>query len=68
MDKKDYYLVNDLNHLREYVLKSYIVAYVPLILVKGMHFQPDVLDTRRGKWITKIQEYDMVIRSTKIMK
>ena len=52
---------------RTYVLQSQIIAYVPNAAVKDVLLQGDV-EGRRGKWIAKIQEYDLDIKPTKLVK
>jgi hypothetical protein len=46
---------------------SRIVAYVPHSVVKDILAQQDFLGVR-GKWVAKIQEYDLEIRPTKLIK
>jgi hypothetical protein len=60
-------LVRDLKALRVYVLYSKLIAYVPLASVKDILIQPD-MDGRRGKWISKILEFDLEIKPTKLVK
>lgn len=43
------------------------MAYVPHILVKDILFQPEA-DGKKESWNTLIQEYDMVIKPTKLIK
>ena len=50
-----------------YVLHSTIIAYVPNSVVKTILTQPDI-DRRRGRWITKILEYDLTIKTTNLVK
>ena len=52
---------------RDYVLHSEIIAYVPNIAIKDMLIHPDS-EGKRGRWITKIQEYDFEIKPTKFVK
>jgi hypothetical protein len=49
------------------VLQLRSIAYVPCSLVKEMLCQLHV-DVRKGKRITKIQEYDMIVKPTKLIK
>jgi hypothetical protein len=67
MEKQAYALVKALKDFRVYVLHSNIIAYVPSASVKDILIQPDI-DERRGKWITKILEFDLEIRPTKLIK
>jgi len=52
---------------RTYILHSQIVAYVPNSVVKDVLVQRNV-EGKRGKWIVKIQEYDLDIKPTKLVK
>jgi hypothetical protein len=67
MEKQAYALVKALKSFRVYVLHSKVTAYVPLASVKDILIQPDI-DGRRGKWITKILEFDLEIKHTKLVK
>ena len=50
-----------------YVFQSHITAYVPTAAVKDILIQGDS-EGKRGRWIAKIQEYDLDIRPTKLIK
>jgi hypothetical protein len=67
IEKQAYALVKDLNSFRVYVLQSKITAYVPSSAVKEILVQPDC-EGKRGKWITKILEYDLTIKPTQLIK
>ena len=67
LEKQVYALVKSLKAFRTYILHSEIVAYVPNSDVKDVLVQSDV-EGKRGKWITKIQEYDLDIKPTKLVK
>jgi hypothetical protein len=67
MEKKDYALVKDLKDFRVYGLHSRVTAYILSTSVKDILIQPDI-DGRRGKWITKILEFDLEIKPTKLVK
>lgn len=56
-----------LKAFRTYALQSQIVTYVPNVSVKAVLVQSDV-EGKRGKWIAKIQEYDLDIKPTKLVK
>ena len=60
-------MVKALKDFRVYVLHSKIITYVPSTSVKDILIQPDI-DGRRGKWITKILEFDLEIKPTKLIK
>jgi hypothetical protein len=67
MEKQAYALVKSLKSFRVYVLHSKVTAYVPSTSVKDILIQPDI-DGRRGKWISKILEFDLEINPTKLVK
>jgi hypothetical protein len=67
MEKQGYALVKSLNHFRVYVGYSKIVGYVPHSAVKDILAQQDCLGVR-GKWVSKLQEYDLEIKPTKLVK
>jgi hypothetical protein len=48
-------------------LNSKILAYVPTSTIKDILTKPDN-EGRRGKYIAKIQEYDVEIKPTKLVK
>jgi hypothetical protein len=60
-------LVKSLKYFRVYVLQSEITTYVPNSVVKEILFQPDC-EGKRGKWITKILEYNLTIKPTQLIK
>jgi hypothetical protein len=59
--------VKALKAFRVYVLHSKITAYVPSASVKDILIHLDI-DGRRGKWISKILEFDLEIKPTKLIK
>jgi hypothetical protein len=67
MEKKSYALVKSLNHFKVYVGYSKIVGYVTHSTVKDILTQQDCLGFS-GKWVSKIQEYDLEIKPTKLIK
>jgi hypothetical protein len=67
MEKHAYALVKSLKSFRVYVLQSEIIAYVPSSAVKEILVQPDC-EGKRGKWITKILEYNLTITPTQLIK
>jgi hypothetical protein len=67
MEKQAFALVKAIKDFRVYVLHSHIIAYVPNAVVKDILTQ-DNPDGRRGKWIAVILEYDIEIKSTKLIK
>jgi hypothetical protein len=67
MEKQACSLVKSLMHFRTYVGYSKIVGYVPHSAVKDILAQQDCLGVR-GKWVSKIREYDLEIKPTKLVK
>jgi hypothetical protein len=49
------------------VLHSKIVACVPTSSIKDILVQPDS-DRRRGRWLAKIQEFNLEVKPTKLVK
>ena len=67
MEKQVYALVKALKAFRTYILHSQILAYVPNSAVKDVLVQSDV-EGKRGKWISKIQEYDLDVKPKNLIK
>jgi hypothetical protein len=67
MEKQAYAMVKALKAFRTYVLHSKIITYVPTSVVKDILVQPDS-DGKRGRWLAKIQEFDLEIKPTKLIK
>jgi hypothetical protein len=66
-EKQAYALVKSLKHFRNYVDYNTIKAYVTYPAVKDVLSQQDCMGTR-GKWVSKIQEYELEKKPTKIIK
>ena len=60
-------MVKALKAFRTYVLHSKIIEYVPTSYVKDILVQPDS-DGKRGQWLAKIQDFDLEIKPTKLIK
>ena len=60
-------MVKSLKAFRMYVLRSKIIAYMPTSSVKDILVQPNS-DGKRGRWLTKIQEFDLEVKPTKFIK
>ena len=67
LEKQAYALVKSLKDFHIYIFQSHITAFVPTAVVKDILVQGDS-EGKRGRWIAKIQEYDMDIRPTKLIK
>ena len=66
MEKQAYALVKSLKHFRTYVGYSKIISFIPHSAIKYILTQTDCLGTR-AMWVTKIQEYDLEIKPTKLV-
>jgi len=66
IEKQAYALIQYLKAFRTDVLHSHIIAYVPNHVVKTVLTQPDT-NGRRGRWIAKILEFDLEIKTTKLV-
>ena len=62
-----YALVKALKYFRVYVLHSHVIYYVQNVVAKDILTQPG-LKGRRGRWIVVILEYDVEIKTTKMVK
>jgi hypothetical protein len=67
MEKQAHALVKALKAFRVYVFHSKIIAYIPSASLKDILIHPDI-DGRRSKWITKILEFDLEIKPTRLIK
>jgi hypothetical protein len=67
IEKQAYAMVKALKAFITYVLHSKIIAYVPTSAVKDILVQPNS-DGKRGCWLAKIQEFDLEIKPTKLIK
>ena len=67
IEKRAYALIQALKSFRMYVLHSPIIAYVPNSAVKIVLTQQNT-SGKRGRWITQILEFDLTIKTTKLVK
>jgi hypothetical protein len=67
LEKQAYAMVKALKAFRTYVLHSKIISYVPMNAIKYILVQLDS-DGRRGRWLDKIQEFDLEVKPTKLVK
>jgi hypothetical protein len=67
VEKHAYALKKAMKSFRVYVLQFEITAYVPSSAVKEILVQPNC-EGKRGKWITKIMEYNLTINPTQLIK
>ena len=67
IDNQAFTLFKAVKHLYPYLLISHTKIIVPHSRVRYLLIQKEPGD-RRGKWITTLQEYDLDIRPTKLVK
>jgi hypothetical protein len=67
VEKHAYALVKSMKYFRVYFIQYEIMAYVLSSVVKEILVQPDC-EGKRGKWITKILEYNLTINLTQLIK
>jgi hypothetical protein len=67
LEKQSYAMVKALKDFRTYVLHSKIIAYVPTNAIKDIMVQLDS-DGRTRRWLDKIQEFDLEVKLTKLVK
>jgi hypothetical protein len=67
MENQAYSMVKVLKDFRTYVLHSKVIAYVPTSSVKDILVRSDN-DGKRGWWLAKIQEFDLEIKPTRLVK
>jgi hypothetical protein len=66
-EKQAYALVKSLKHFKVFIGYSKVIGYVPNSAVKDVLSQVEGFGSR-SRWIAKIQEYDLEIRPTKLIK
>jgi len=67
VDKQAYAMFKAIKHFRLYMLKSKTNVIVPFLAVRNLLFQKD-LGEKRAKWVTALQEYDLEIKPSKIVR
>jgi hypothetical protein len=67
MEKQAYAMVKALKSFITYVLHSEVITYVPTSSVKDILVEPNS-DGKRGRWLAKIQEFYLEVKSTKLIK
>lgn len=67
LDKQDYALVKVVKTFIHYILRNKVHAIVPYPTVKLM-LGKNELGERRGKWMAKLQEFDLDIQAAKIVR
>jgi hypothetical protein len=67
LENQAYAMVKALKAFKTYVLHSKVIAYVPTNTIKDILVQPHS-DGKRGRWLAKIQEFDLEVKPTKLVK
>ncbi|KAH9313755.1 hypothetical protein KI387_022382, partial [Taxus chinensis] len=67
MEKQAFSLVKATKVFRPYILSSKVVAYVPHTMVKDILSEMEI-SSKRCRWVKKLQEYDMDIQTTKLVR
>jgi len=67
IEKQAYALIKSLKAFRIYILHAKLIAYVPSSSVRDVLIQLDI-DGKRVKWISKLIEFDVDIKPTKLIK
>lgn len=68
IEKHAFAIVKDLKNFRFCILHSHSVILVPDTVVKSVLTQQDIGCNVRGTWIAKIQEYDIEMKPTKLIR
>ena len=67
VDKKAFAIFKAVKHFRPYLLKSKMKIIVPYSSVRNLLVQKD-LGEKRAPWMTSLQEYDLEIKPSTIVK
>ena len=67
IEKQACVLIKSLKAFRVYILHSKIIAYVPSVAIKDVLTQLDA-DGKREKWIAKMIEFNIELKSTKLVR
>ena len=68
MEKHAFILVKALKQFRYYILHSHSIVYVPKMIVKSILTHQEVGMNKRDVWVTKVQEYDLTIKPTSLVR
>ena len=66
--KHTFTVVKALKFFCFYILHSHSIVHVPDVAIKSVLTQQDIDCNARGAWVTKIQEYDIKIKPTKLIR
>lgn len=68
MEKHAYEVVRALKNFKFYVLHSHLIIHVPNSTVKSILTRQEIGCNTRGVWIAKVQEYDIELKPTKLVR
>ena len=68
IEKHAFVVVKTLKQFRYYILHSHYVVYVPEIAVKSILTQQEVGMNKWAVWVAKVQEYDLTIKPTSLVR
>ena len=67
IDKQAFAVFKVVKYFRPYLLRSHTKVIVPHTAVRALLIQKELGD-RRGNWLTTLQEYDLEIKPSKLVK
>lgn len=67
VEKQAYAIFKSIKHFRPFLLKTHTKVIVPFLVVRNILIQRDVGETR-ANWVINMQEYDIEIKPTNIVK
>jgi hypothetical protein len=67
VDKQAFVVYNSIKQFRPYILKNHTKVVVPYPGIRSLFFQRE-LGERRGNWMITLQEYDLEIKPSNIVK
>lgn len=68
MEKQVFAVVKAVKQFRYYILHSHAIVYVPHSTVKSILTQQDIGMNNRASWVSKIQEFNLDIKPTKLVR
>lgn len=68
MEKHAFTIVKVVKQFRYYILHSHCTIFIPKTAVKSILTQKEIGMNNRAVWIEKIQEYDLMIKPTNLVR
>lgn len=68
MEKQAYVVVKTIKQFRYYILHSQAIVFVPHSVVKSILIQQDIGLNNRASWVSNIQEFNLDIKPTKLVR